>query len=464
MSERKSYDVAVIGAGSGGLSAAFTALGFGKKVVVIDKNKPGGECTWSGCVPSKALINAAKEAKVLKKYGKELPDTKEAMKRVHQVIQNVYKEESPDVLEKDGIDFIQGPAIIQPDKTIGVGNQIIEASKIIISTGSHPFVPPIDGVDTVDYLTNESFFRLESLPKSMIVLGGGAIGTELSQALNRLGVKVSLVELQERIVPLEEEKFGKALQQHLEKEGVNIYTGHKAFKIEESESGVKVHVEADGNKKVIEGERLLVALGRRPNIQGIGLEEAGINFTPRGIEVNDHLETSVKGIYAIGDVTGGYQFSHMANAEAIQAVQNAVLPFNRKISYDHVAWCTFTEPEIARAGMTEKEAREKYGDSIRVYERSYTQLDRAKTNFEDIGEVKVIVNRKGKVLGTSVLGERAGELISEVQVVKTLGINMGKLAGVIHPYPTYSEILAKIGKQVAVDNLLNMPIIKLFRK
>lgn len=458
------YDVAVIGAGSGGLSAAFTAVGFGKKVVVIDKNKPGGECTWSGCVPSKALINVAKEAKILKKYKQELPDSKEVMKRVHQVINNIYAEENPEVLEREGMTFIQGSAKLTGAHTIDVNGKEIVASKVIISTGSYPFVPPIDGLNNVDYLTNESFFKLEELPKSMVVLGGGAIGVELSQALNRLGVKVHLVEMQERIVPLEEESYGLQLQGHLQKEGVEIFTGYRAFKIEKKDHGVAVHLDHNGEQVSVEGERLLMALGRRPHLKGLGLDETGIRYTPKGIEVNSFLETNIKGVYAIGDVTGGFQFSHMANAEAITAIQNAVLPINRKMNYDHVAWCTFTEPELARAGYTEKEAREKYGDSIRVYKRGYNQLDRAKTNLEDIGEVKIITDKKGKVVGASILGERAGELISEMQVVKTLGINMGKLSGVIHPYPTYSEILAKIGKRVVVDNLLNNPVVKLFRK
>lgn len=460
----KKYDIAVIGAGSGGLSAAYTAKGFGKKVVIIDKNKPGGECTWSGCVPSKALINISKEIYTAKKYVDFTVDTSDVLQKVRKVIKNVYEEESPEILERDGIDYINGFAKFIDKNTLEVDGEKIKADKIFISTGSSPLIPPIEGLNNIDYLTNENIFTLEKLPESLIVLGGGAIGVELSQAVNRLGVNVSLVEMMDSILNREEPEMVEILERRLRNEGISLYTSHKAVKVDEKDSKIHLTIIKDGKEQIIIGDKILLALGRNPNIKGLDLEKIGINYNKKGIEVNAYLQTSIKGIYAVGDAAGPYLFSHMANVQAITAVQNAIFPIKKKIDYSHTAWCTFCEPELARAGFTEKEAREKYGDSIRVYKHDCKNLDRAKTKEDDEGIVKIILDRKGKVLGASILGSRAGEIISEVQTVKTLGINFGKLTKVIHPYPTYGEILLKISKKVYVDNILNNPIIRFFRK
>ncbi|SHH69969.1 dihydrolipoyl dehydrogenase family protein [Clostridium grantii] len=461
----KQYDVVVIGAGAGGLTAAYTALGFSKKVALIDKNKPGGECTWSGCVPSKALINIAEEIHMAKKFNLNLKiDSTEVMERVTKVIENVYSNENPEKLINDGIDYINGFARFIDKNTIEVNNEQIKAKKIIIATGSSPLVPPINGLDKVDYLTNESIFTLKKLPESLIVLGGGPIGIELAQALNRIGVKVKVIEMLPKILFREEPELVSMLHDRLESEGIEIYTGTKAIEVNSDNGKVSVKVQKNEEEFEIEGESILLALGRKANLEGLDLNKVGIEISRKGIEVDNHLETSLKGVYAIGDVVGPYNFSHMANVQGITAVQNAVLPINKKINYQNVAWCSYTDPELARAGMLETEAREKFGDSIRVYTHSYDHIDRAMTKENSIGLVKVILDKKGKVLGASILGDRAGEIISEIQVVKTLGVNFGKLADVIHPYPTYAEVLNKIGKKVKVDNLLNNPIVKLFRK
>lgn len=460
----KEYDVAIIGAGSGGLTAAYTAKGFSKKVVLIDKNKPGGECTWSGCIPSKALINIAKEIHIAKKYSNLKVDTGQVLKKVRKVISMVYEEESPEVLKRDGIDYINGFAKFINKNTLIVNGEEIRAKKIFISTGSSPMVPPIEGLKDIRYLTNEDFFIAEKLPDSIIVLGGGAIGVELSQAMNRLGVKVSLVEMMDTILNREEPNLVDMLERKLKTEGINIYTSYRAEKVSEENGKVSLSVVKDGSVDVIKADKILVCLGRVPNINGLDLERANVKYNKKAIEVNEYLETSTKGIFAIGDVAGPYLFSHMANVQGITAVQNATLPIKKKVDYSHVAWCTFSEPELARAGLTEQEAREKHGDSIRVYHQDYKNLDRAKTKEDDEGIVKIICDKKGKVLGASILGDRAGEIISEVQVVKTLGINFGKLTKVIHPYPTYGEILLKISKKVYLDNILSNSVVKLFRR
>lgn len=461
----KKYDIAIIGAGAAGLTAAFTAAGFSKNVVLIDKNLPGGECTWSGCIPSKSLINIAKEIHHAKKYTPNLQvDTSVVLKDIQEVIQKVYAGESPEVLQQSGIDFINSYAKFVGPHTLEVDGERIEAKKIILSTGSSPMVPPIDGLDKVSYLTNETIFTQKSFPKTMTILGGGAIGVELSQALNRIGVKVTLVEKFERILPKDEEELVLMIQQRLIDEGVTIHAGATAVRAEQKGDIIDLKIEKDGSEMTVSGEGLLVALGRQANVKGYGLETAGVEFDSKKIQVDDHLETTAKGIYAIGDVVGPYQLSHMANAQGIIATQNAILPINRKMDYQHVTWCTYTDPELGRSGLSEEEAREKHGDSIRVYEHEYADIDRANTKQDSIGKVKIILDKKGYILGASILGDRAGEIISQIQTIKTLKINMGKLSGVIHPYPTYSEVLVKIGKKVYVDNLLNQPIVKTFNK
>lgn len=459
------YDIVIIGAGSGGITAAVTAAGFGKKVLLIDKNKPGGECTWAGCVPSKALINEAKKVHTIKSNVVDFNyDSKDALDHVHDVRERIYSHETPEELAKSGIEYLQGAAGFRDSRTLLIGDRKIHGKKYIISTGSSPFIPPIDGLGSVPYLTNESIFELERLPKSLIILGGGPIGVELAQAASRLGTKVQLVEMMPVLIFREEREFSLAIQNRIEEEGVQLHLGAKATRIAGAGSTVSLSYEREGEEQTIQAAALLVAIGRTPNLEGLELDEAGIKYSRKGIEVNSYLQTSQSHIYGIGDVVGPYQFSHMANAQGIQAIQNCILPFKRKIRYDHIAWVTFTVPEIARAGMTEEEAREAYGDNIRLYDYDFNLLDRAMTKGESIEKIKVILDRKGKVLGISIMADRAGEMIGEAQLLKSSGMNFAKLGSVIHPYPTYSEVFSKIGKKVMVDNLLNNPLVKLFKK
>lgn len=460
----KQADVVIIGGGAGGLTVAYTARGFGKSVLMIDRNKPGGECTWSGCIPSKALINQANDIYTAKKYGDIVVDTKQVMAQVRDVISTVYAAESVDVLAKDGIAFVKGTARFTGPKTLEVDGETITGKKVFVCTGSAPMIPPINGVDQVDILTNENVFELEELPSSLLVLGAGAIGVELAQAMNRLGVTITLVEMANQILPREDEELVQILTQQLISEGIQIYTGTKAVSLGRTDQTVLLEVEQNGQKITLEAEKILFALGRKPNVDGLDLKLGGIDYDAKGIKVNANMETTSKGVFAVGDVIGRYMFSHMANVEGIRAAQNAILPIKRPLKDDHVVWCTYTSPEFATAGMTESQAREKYGQSIRVYRHDYAKIDRSKTKPGHVGQVKLILSKSGKVLGCSILGERAGELICEVQTIKTLNQNFGKLAGVIHPYPTYSEVLNKIGKKVLVDNIWHLPIISLFKK
>jgi pyruvate/2-oxoglutarate dehydrogenase complex dihydrolipoamide dehydrogenase (E3) component len=459
----KTYDLIVIGSGAAGLTSAFTALGFGKKVLIIEKHKPGGECTWSGCVPSKGLINQAKDVHIAKKFADITVDSAKILREVRGVSEAIYEHETPEVLEKAGAVFVQGEAKFVSSKVLQVGNTQYTGKRIMIATGSSPMVPPIPGLHDVPFLTNDNFFEQESLPNSIIVLGAGAIGMELSQAMNRLGVDVTVVEMMPEVMFREEPEFSAIIRQKLTDEGVNFHIGTKAVGVEKTEQGIRLLTEKDEQKGTLEAEAILVALGRSPNIGSLNLDAAGIEYD-RGIKVNDHLQTTAKGVYACGDVAGPYLLSHMANFQGKIATMNALLPINRKANYEHVAWSTFTDPEFARAGLTEAEAREKHGDSIRVYHYDFAEkLDRAKTKAGDMGKIKLITSSRGKVLGAHIIGERAGELIAEVQVMKTLGLNFAKLQGVIHPYPTYADSLRQIAQQVFLDNLLLHPVVKFFR-
>lgn len=463
--KKRQTDLLILGAGAAGLTAAFTGAGFSKKVILIDKNKPGGECTWSGCIPSKALINRAKEIHHVRKYVPDYqPDTAHLLEEVRHVMEDVYQNESPDVLQKAGIEFVQGKATFLDAFTVEVNGEQIEAKKVILATGSKPAVPPIEGLKDVPYLTNENLFQQDTLPKSLLILGGGPIGTEMAQAIQRLGTQVSLIEKAPRILGNDEEEMADLISNRLEEEGVQIYTGAEAKSVREEAGNIYLTVEKEGTTFELHAEKILVALGRQATLEGFGLEKTGVTYDKKKIEVDLHMETSVKGVYAIGDVVGPYQLSHMANAQGIVAAQDAILPIRRKIDYDNVTWCTYTDPEIGRSGLSEEEARKKHGDSIRIYTHDYDELDRAKTKPHYLGKVKLVLDKKGKILGATVVGDRAGEIISHIQTLKMNDINMGKMSSVIHPYPTYSEVLVKLGKKIYVDNLLNQPVIKAVSK
>lgn len=457
------YDVVIIGGGAAGLTCAYTAVGFGKKTVIIEAKKTGGECTWSGCIPSKALINQAKKIYEAKKLADFEIDTEKIMESVRSIINSVYQEEDPTALMKHKIYVIEGFAKFKDKNTLVVNGEEITGDKIIIATGSAPFVPDIRGIDDVDYLTNESIFKLEKLPDSMIILGGGAIGIEMAQCLNRVGVRVEVVEMMDSILFREEKELVDRLRNVLIEEGVYIHEGSRAVEVEKNNGIIKLTYEKDGRNDSVSASSIFVAVGRKPNTEGMDLEKAGIEYDRKGIKTDTHLRTNIANVFACGDVTGPYLFSHMSNYQGVIATTNAILPFKKKVNYSNIAWCTFTDPEFAHSGKTEVEARAKYGKALRVYYFDYKDLDRAKVNPQSIGLVKVITDKKGYILGAHILGEGAGELICEIQTAKTHKINMAKLQKVIHPYPTYSDALRQIGKKVYIDNIMNNFFIKIIK-
>ena len=455
------YELIVIGGGAAGLSSAFTAQNLGKDVALVEEDKLGGECTWSGCVPSKALIKASKvaqQSRGAEKYGIQTQvevESKKVLAYVDSVVADVYEKEKPEVLAEEGITVLQGRAQFIDKNTLKVGKAEVSAAKIIIATGSKPYVPPIKGLEEVDYLTNESFFALDELPQSMVILGGGAIGVELAQALNRLGVEITVVEIQDSILAREESDLVQILRDKLDEEGVNLLTGYRAEKVVKKDGRVVVTaLNKDEETRKVEGAELLVAVGRKPNLASLNLAKIGIETDQQGIAVDNKLRTSVSNIYACGDIVGPYRFSHVSNYEGVTATLNALLPLpiKRKVDYSNLLWVTYTDPELAHLGLTESQARKEY-NKIRVYEFDYEDLDRAETDANGAGKAKFICDSQGTILGAHILGARAGELIHEGQILKSLDESITELSAIIHAYPTYSELNKKVGTAAKVEEL-----------
>jgi pyruvate/2-oxoglutarate dehydrogenase complex dihydrolipoamide dehydrogenase (E3) component len=386
------------------------------------------------------------------------------MEHVRSIIQSVYQSERPEVFEEFGIKVFSGTAEFIDRHQIRVGTEKMSARYFIIATGSSPFIPPIDGLNTVPYLTNETIFNIERLPGSIIMLGGGPIGIELSQALNRLGVETTVVEMLDRVLFREDRELAEMLADHLKKEGVKILTKTKAVQCAMKNGRIAVEVQDEaGVPGEIEADSVLVAVGRKANVQNLRCENAGVKYTHKGIITDDHLKTTATNIYACGDVVGPYQFSHMAEYQALTATLNAFLPVKRKVNYRDVIWCTFTDPELAHAGLTEEEARELHGDSIKIYRYDYSHVDRAKTDSATLGRSKFICNRKGRLIGAHILGHLAGETVHEVQLLKSLKLPFRKIGPVIHAYPTYSDVLKRPSGQAYVEKLQSNLFIKLLR-
>lgn len=445
------FDLVVIGAGAGGLNSAFTAAQRGKKVALIEQAKPGGECTWTGCIPSKALIQIAKDVRVAQKFAAVTPDTAKVMEKVRALIERAHQSEAVPVLEEAGIAFIQGTALFKQAKVLSVGDRELQAENVVIATGSRAAVPDIPGLATVPYLTNENFFHLEKLPSSVIVLGAGAIGVELSQAMQRLGVKVTLIDQAEHILPREEAEFGSAVQEILSAEGVTVHVCCVADSVRQDSDGISVLTRCNGNLSELKAEAIFVALGRRPNVHTLNLADVGIRFDAGGIVVDEYCETSVKRVYAVGDVVGPYLFSHTAGHQARSLIRNLYGASQQPIKLDNHAWSTFCEPEMARCGLTEEQARKTHGDNVRVYNASYADLDRAVVDQKTTGMAKIICDDRGKILGASILGERACELLCEIQVLKQHDIALQALQEAIHPYPGYSELLLGLSLEAYGD-------------
>ena len=446
MADTTKTDICVIGAGSGGLSVAAGAAQMGAKVVLIEKHKMGGDCLNTGCVPSKALIAAAHAADRVRHAGRfgvngHEPEINFLRVRdhVHGVIAAIAPHDSVERFEDLGVDVIDGTARFTGPREVDVGGRRIRARRFVIATGSSPAAPPIPGLDQVPYLTNETVFDLDERPEHLIVIGGGPIGTELAQAHRRLGARVTLLE-RSTILKKDDREAVDVVRRRLGEDGIDVREGIKIWLVEPHHNGVAVLLGHNGEVERIEGTHLLVAAGRRPNTEGLDLEAAGIRYSPKGIEVDKRLRTTNRKVFAIGDVTGAYPFTHMAGHHAGVVIRNALFHLPAKVSYDAVPWVTYVDPELAHVGLGEGEARERFGDDIRVLRGSFAENDRAQAERETDGLIKIVVGRKGRVLGATIVGAHAGELILTWVLAVREGLKIGSIANLIAPYPTLSEV------------------------
>ena len=438
------YDMVVIGGGAAGLNAAGMSAVLGARTALISDNKLGGDCTWQGCVPSKSLLKAAKVAHAMRsaaKYGLEPSNVSHEwlriIERVHAIREHVYEDaDAPPNMEKLGVEVIAAQARFVDRNSVQIttsetpGRRVVTSRYFIIATGSRPDIPKIEGMDRVPVLTNETLFELKERPQRLLVVGAGPIGMEMAQAFQRLGSNVTVIGRSARILEHDDAELTAMLRQCLEAEGVRLRLGEQ---IERFEPGL-AHLKSG---ETVPLDAVLVATGRRPNMETLQLPTVGVSTTQKGITVDRHCRTSIKNIFACGDVTGKFQFTHMAEHTAKVAVMNAILHVPASRKDDHVSWCTFTDPELAHAGLGEAELRAR-GEKFEVYRFPFSRLDRAITESESTGLVKVFANSRGKVLGASILGAHAGEMIAEYALAIEAKAGLETIAATIHPYPTYA--------------------------
>jgi pyruvate/2-oxoglutarate dehydrogenase complex dihydrolipoamide dehydrogenase (E3) component len=460
------FDMIVIGGGAAGLTASGISANFGAKTMMIEADRLGGDCTWTGCIPSKTLLKAGKVAQQIKEAGRfglidgepEI-DFKKVMQHVDKVRREVYEDaDRPEIFEEMGIEVVFGSPSFKDSHTVdinleGGGTRTVSSKKFIIGTGAKAFVPPIPGLDSVDYLTNESLFEIEKLPKELLIIGGGPIGTEMSQAFANLGSKVTVIDMASEIMVNDDPELVEILRGELEKQGVQYALNASVQKVDQQEGRIHVCVEIGGDENVFEGDALLMATGRQANTSSLNLQAAGVKTEKGNITVNESCRTNQKHIYAAGDVTGRYQFTHMSDHMAKIAATKALLKIvPMKIEKDLVPWVTFTNPELAHVGKTEKQLNEEEVN-FEVYRFPYSKIERALSEGEDVGLIKIFAKKlSGKILGATVVGAHAGELISEYAVAMRNGVSMRGIADTIHPYPSWGLGARRAADQWYIKN------------
>ncbi|MEX2362827.1 MAG: FAD-dependent oxidoreductase, partial [Balneolaceae bacterium] len=424
-------------------------------------------CTWTGCIPSKTILKAGKIARQIREAGQfgisdSVPeiDFKKVMRHVDATRKKVYEEaDRPEIFEKMGVDVIFGKASFKDSHRIQINLQsgetrTMSSKKFIIATGSKAMVPPIEGLETIEYLTNESLFEIEKLPQHLIIIGGGPIGIEMAQAFNSLGSNVTVLDMADRILTNDDPELVEILFNELKKQGVKFKLNASIQKItRNNDSGITVHLEDEGNATVIKGDALLLATGRKANVSDLNLEAAGVSYGKKGITINENCRTNIKHIYAAGDVTGRYQFTHMSEHMAKTSATKALLKFvPQKLDTKNVPWITFTDPELAHVGATEKQLQEE-GKKFEVYRFPYSKIDRAIAEGQEIGMIKVFAKKiSGKILGATIVGAHAGELISEYALAMKNGISLKKFSDTIHPYPSWSLGARRAADQWYIKN------------
>ena len=446
---RFDFNIIVIGAGSAGLVSAYIAAATKAKVALIEKHRMGGDCLNTGCVPSKALIKAAKTAYKMQHsahlgiHGKDVEiNFEEVMAHVHQSIKTIQPHDSVERYTDLGVDCFEGEARITSPNSVKINGKTLTARSIIVATGASPQIPDVEGISDIDVLTSENLWQLKQLPEKLLVVGGGTIGVELAQAFSRLGSYVTLSGRNSALLKKEDPEVSEFLIEKFKKEGINVLTGHalQSFKIE---NGRKIAILKNNNEEIsIEFDEVLIASGRQANVTGFGLQELGVKLTKGNqIAANPFLQTNIPGIYVCGDVTGPYQFTHAAAHQAWYASVNALFsPYKKfKVDYRVIPWVTFSDPEVARVGINQQEAiQQGIPHEVTIY--GLNDLDRAITDSAAEGFVKVITpHNRDKILGVTIVGEHAGDMLPEFVLAMRYNLGLGKILGTIHPYPTLSE-------------------------
>ena len=444
MAEALTPDLCVIGAGSGGLSVAAGAVQMGASVVLVEGHKMGGDCLNYGCVPSKALIAAAKAAHAHRSSGplgvaahEPEIDYAAAMEHVQSVIHGIEPHDSVERFEGLGVTVIQDYARFTDDRTVEAGGQTIKPRRFVIATGSSPVILPIPGLEETPYLTNETLWDLRELPAKLIIIGGGPIGLEMAQAHRRLGSQVVVLEAFKAMGKDDPEVAAVALEK-LRGESIDIREGAKAEAVSGAEGAITVTLEGG---ETIEGSHLLLAVGRKANTDKLDLDKAGITHDRRGITVTKGLRSvSNSRVYAIGDVAGGLQFTHVAGYQAGLVIRSALFRLPVKNRTDHIPWVTYTDPEVAHVGLTEAQAREEHGDVVEIARFDMAENDRARAELKTDGFAKAVIGKRGKILGCSIVGASAGELIQPWALAVSKGLKVGDMAGHVAAYPTLGEV------------------------
>ncbi len=443
------YDIIVIGGGAAGLTSAGMAANFGMKTLMVEADRLGGDCTWHGCIPSKSLLHIAADVNrgraalgFSDQGGMVTVDFQKVIAEVHRIREHVYDEaDRPEIYESMGVEVVFGRVTFNDAHTAtitgGTGIRTVTSRFFVVATGSKPAIPPVQGLDSVPYLTNESLFELAELPQSLVILGAGPIGCEMAQAFVRLGSKVTVVDQADRILPRDDPKSTAVLMGALQAEGIEFHLGSTVEKVVNIDGAIECHVRAAGASNVLRCSHFLVAAGRRPNIDGLAIENAGVILQKKAVAVDERCRTNVRHIFAAGDVTGRQAFTHMAEHMAKTAITNIALRIPKQMESNTIPWVTYTDPEVGSVGSSESELTER-GVRFDVYEFPYSKVDRALAEGGMPGLIRVFArSRDGKIFGASVVGKGAGEMLGELAVAMRNGVSLRKIADTIHAYPTY---------------------------
>ncbi len=453
------YDLIIVGMGSGGMVAAEFAATLDVKVAVIERGRVGGDCLWTGCVPSKALLASAKAAHTMRhadSYGltpvEPEIDTARVWERIRRIQEQIAaSDDDPERFRDLGVDVLSGAARLTGPSRVEVDGEPLEARFVLLCTGSRPAAPPIDGLREAGFLSSENVFELDRAPHSLTIIGGGPIAVELAQAFVRLSTETTVLEQAVGILGRDEPDLARRLAAKLREEGVRLATGVSIERVSEEDGEKVVHGTHEGQPASWRAQEILVAAGRAPNVEGLGLEELGVQLGPRGIQTDERLRTSVASVYAAGDVAGRFLFTHSAGFEAVRAVRNMFFPGSSRGEYA-VPWCTFTDPELAHAGLTVAEAQEQHGaDAVEVFRHELSHSDRARAEGAEEGAI-VLVTAKKRLVGAHVLAPGAGELINELALAIEQKLKLADLANTIHVYPTLSIGVAQLAAEAAFQS------------